>query len=182
MKGPTGDGCQALFHKRSRAVDKARGLRAVLAGSTRHRGNVRLVVLANVGRVGERDGSLFPHPCHRDGRIETTGERNSYPFTNRKLREDFGHSAQPRTLRPSHHPRNTAGTESTVDIVGSKLCLTARAAFPIRYPDNAHYVGVLPFPMGTDSGLWCLPSGRGPLSVASPQRPAQEPTGDRVRL
>ena len=112
MKGTTGDRRQAFLHQRPRAVDQARGLGAVLAGSTRHRGNVWLVVLANVRGVGERNGSLFPHPGHSNRCVQTTGERNPYPFTNRKLREDFGHSAQPRTLRPSHHVRNAARTES----------------------------------------------------------------------
>ena len=99
VESPTGDRRQAFLDERPGAVDKSRSLGAVSPGSARDRRDVRLVVLANVSGVGVRDGSLFPHPGHSDRCVQTAGERDSYPFTDRKLCENFGHVAQPRTLR-----------------------------------------------------------------------------------
>ena len=74
MERPALQRQQTLAHELGAAVDDARRLGAVLAGPNRHPVEVGLVVLAEVGGVGVRDGAALTHPRHGRRRVEPAGE------------------------------------------------------------------------------------------------------------
>ncbi len=82
------EGDQALVHQLLAAIDEAGLLGAVLACPLGHRVELRLVVLAEIGRVGERDRALVAHPGHRRRRVETAGEGDADPLSDGQRAED----------------------------------------------------------------------------------------------
>src|ERR1044072_668852 len=62
---------------------------AVLRGRAGHAGDVRLVVLADVGGVGARDRALGAHPCHRDRGVQPAREGDADALAGRKGGEDL---------------------------------------------------------------------------------------------
>jgi hypothetical protein len=77
VEGAAGQGHQTLLDELATAVDGPREVRAVLQGAVGHAGDVGLVVLADVGGVGARDGTAVAHPGDGDGRVQAAGERDA---------------------------------------------------------------------------------------------------------
>ncbi len=71
VEGAGLQGDEALFHEGALRVDQAGDLRAVLVGATRDGVDVRLVVLADVGRVRAGHRSFLTHPGNGAGGVET---------------------------------------------------------------------------------------------------------------
>src|SRR5262249_38897057 len=69
-------------------VDEHRLLGAVPPRLVRDGGDVRLVVLAEVGRERERDRPLLAHPRERAARVEPARERDPDALADRQRRED----------------------------------------------------------------------------------------------
>ena len=76
------------------AVDRSREFSAVLHGTVGHPADVRLVVLADVGGVGARDGTLFAHPRDSYGGVETAGEGDADAFADGQGAEHLGHGCK----------------------------------------------------------------------------------------
>ena len=91
MERPAGQGREPLLHQGRPAVDQPGGLRAVRRGAPGHRGDVRLVVLADVGGVGARHGALLAHPRDRYRGVEAAGESDTDTFADRQGGEYLGH-------------------------------------------------------------------------------------------
>ena len=68
---------QFLLDQRVAAVDQPSQLGAVLAGALGHGVDLRLVVLAEVGREGVRDCAFLAHPGKRARGVEAAGERDA---------------------------------------------------------------------------------------------------------
>ena len=66
------------------AVDQPGLLGAVRLGPVGHAGEVGLVVLAEVGGVGVRDGALLAHPGDGGRRVEPAGEGDADAFADRE--------------------------------------------------------------------------------------------------
>ena len=92
MEGAAHQGGQALLDQGHPAVDEASVLGAVRAGAVGYGGEVRLVVLADVGGVGVWDGAPFTHPRHRDGGVQPAGERDADALADRELVQDLRHA------------------------------------------------------------------------------------------
>ena len=82
MEGTAGEGGQALLNQSRLAVDQPGQFCPIFARSTRHRGDIRLVVLADIGRVRVRDRPLVAHPGHGHRGVQATGEGNSDALAN----------------------------------------------------------------------------------------------------
>ena len=82
---------QALLDQFAAAVDGAGELGAVLHRASRHAGDVRLVVLADVGGVGARDRALGAHPGHGDRGVEAAGEGDADALADRQGGQDLAH-------------------------------------------------------------------------------------------
>lgn len=82
---------EALLDERGAAVDQAGELGAVRLGAARHRGDVGLVVLADVGGVGAGDGTLVAHPRDRDRGVEAAREGDADAFAGGQGGEDLRH-------------------------------------------------------------------------------------------
>ena len=91
VEGAAGEGGQALLDQRRLAVDEPGDLRAVVARAAGHRGDVGLVVLAEVGGVGAGHRALLAHPRDRHRGVEAAGEGDADAFTDRQGGEDLGH-------------------------------------------------------------------------------------------
>ena len=103
-----GDGRQALLDERVPAVDQPGQLGAVLAGAVGHGVDLRLVVLAEVGRVRAGDRPLLAHPRDGHGGVETPGEGDADALADGQGGEDLGHDA--RLYRTLHiHKRGITG-------------------------------------------------------------------------
>ena len=59
-----------------------------------HAGDVRLVVLADVGGVGAGHGALGAHPGDRDGGVEASGERDADAAADGKGGQNLAHGAE----------------------------------------------------------------------------------------
>src|SRR5262249_32713775 len=79
---------QAFARERVFAVDEESLLRAVLLGLARKGRDVRLVVLAQVGRERIRHGTLLAHPRDCAASVEAAGEGESDTLANRHGGED----------------------------------------------------------------------------------------------
>ena len=77
MERAAGQRGQALLDQLGAAVDGPGELGAVLQRPVGYAGDVRLVVLADVGGVGAGHGALGAHPGDRDGGVEASGERDA---------------------------------------------------------------------------------------------------------
>ena len=93
------EGDEALLNERCPAVDEARELCSVCHGTARHRIDVGLVVLPDVGGVGAGDRALVAHPGDSHRGVEAAGEGNADALADWQGGEDFGHGAQPRGER-----------------------------------------------------------------------------------
>src|SRR5690606_28193497 len=91
VEGAAGDGAQALLDERPGAVHQPRLLGAVLERTVGHLLDLRLVVLAEVGGVGEGDRPLLTHPGDGDRGVEATGEGDADAFAGGQGGQDFGH-------------------------------------------------------------------------------------------
>jgi hypothetical protein len=80
VEGAAGQRREPLLDQGEPAVDGAGELGAVLHRPLRDAGDVRLVVLADVGGVGARDGALGAHPGHGDRRVEPSREGDADAF------------------------------------------------------------------------------------------------------
>lgn len=74
MERAAGQRGQALLDQRGAAVDQARDLGTVGLRAAGHRGDVGLVVLADVSRVGAGDSTLVAHPRDGDRGVEPARE------------------------------------------------------------------------------------------------------------
>jgi len=91
MERPAGQGREPLLHEGRPAVHQPGGLRAVRRGTPGHRGDVRLVVLADVGGIGARHGTLLAHPRDRYRGVEAARKSDTDTFADRKGGEYLGH-------------------------------------------------------------------------------------------
>ena len=73
------------------AVDQPGDLRAVRGGAAGDRGDVGLVVLADVSGVGARHRALLAHPRDRYGGVEAAGEGDPDAFADGQGGEHLGH-------------------------------------------------------------------------------------------
>ena len=73
------------------AVDGAGDLGAVLQRAGRDAVDVGLVVLADVGGVGARDGALVAHPGDRDRGVEAAGEGDADALADGQGGQDLAH-------------------------------------------------------------------------------------------
>ena len=85
---------QALLDQLAAAVDRAGQLGAVLQRPVGYAGDVRLVVLADVGGVRARHGALGAHPGDRDGGVEASGERDADAAADGQGGENLAHGAE----------------------------------------------------------------------------------------
>ena len=84
VERPAGQRRQPLLDERGAAVDQPRELRAIGPGAPRHRVDVGLVVLPDVGGVRAGDRSLVTHPGDGYRRVETAGECDADAFADRE--------------------------------------------------------------------------------------------------
>ena len=91
VEGAARHGGQALLDQLGAAVDGAGDLGAVLQGAVGDAVDVGLVVLADVGGVGARDGALGAHPGDRDGGVETSGEGDADALADGQGGENLAH-------------------------------------------------------------------------------------------
>ena len=94
VESPAGQSGEPLLDQGGAAVDQPRGLRAVRGGAARHRGDVGLVVLADVGGIGARHGTLLAHPRDRYRGVETAGEGDADAFADGQGAEHLGHACK----------------------------------------------------------------------------------------
>ena len=73
------------------AVHETRELGTVLLGLAGDGTDIRLIRLAQVGRVGAGNSAVLAHPGDGDGGIETAGERDTDALSHGKTGENFGH-------------------------------------------------------------------------------------------
>ena len=78
-------------HQLRTAVDQPRPLGAVLARAAGDIVVVGLVGLTEVGRVGERDGPLLPHPVQRRAGIEASGKGNADTLADGQVLKNDSH-------------------------------------------------------------------------------------------
>jgi hypothetical protein len=88
VERPALEGDQTLVNELLAAIDETSLLGAVLECPLRHRLQLRLVVLAEIGGVGEWDRTLVAHPSHRCRRVETAGEGDAHPLSDGERAED----------------------------------------------------------------------------------------------
>src|SRR5262249_16401449 len=79
---------KALARERVLAVDEDGLLGAVGLRLVRHRLDVRLVVLTEVGGERVRDRALLAHPRERTARVEAARERDANALAHRQRAED----------------------------------------------------------------------------------------------
>jgi hypothetical protein len=91
VERPALQGHETLGDEGLPAVDETGDLGPVADGPIRHAGEIRLVVLAEVGGVGVRDRTLLPHPGDRDRGVETTRERDADSLADRQVDQDVAH-------------------------------------------------------------------------------------------
>ncbi len=91
VEGAAGHRGQALLDELGAAVDRAGDLGAVQHGPVGDAVDVGLVVLADVGGVGARDGALVAHPGHRHRGVEASGEGDADTFSAGQRGEDLAH-------------------------------------------------------------------------------------------
>ncbi len=84
----------AFAHQRAAAVDEAGLFGAVFEGRARDRVVVGFVGLAEVGRVGVRDGALLLHPVQGGGGVEPAGEGNADLLADGQGFENYGHACE----------------------------------------------------------------------------------------
>ena len=84
-------GDEALLDEQALGVDEAGDLGTVFLGALGHRFEVGFVVLADVGRVRARDGTLVAHPRDRAGGVQSAGEGDSNVLTDWERRQYFRH-------------------------------------------------------------------------------------------
>ena len=110
---------EALARERLAAVDEHRILCAVLDRAVRHGRDVRLVVLAEVGRERVRDRAMLTHPRQRATRVEAAGERDADTLAHRERTED-----DPVERRDAHAAlrvrRASSSTASSAPVSGSR--------------------------------------------------------------
>src|SRR5690606_31282504 len=85
---------QALFDERGLAVDQPGQLGTVLGRPFRDRFDVGFVVLADVGRVGVRNGALLAHPRDSNRSVEAAREGDPHTLTNGQTRQYFRHASR----------------------------------------------------------------------------------------
>ena len=81
MKSTAGHGGETFFNKCALAVHESCLLSTVLTCATGNRINIGFIGLAEVGGIGVGDCSIFPHPRHGNGGVQSTGKRDSHAFT-----------------------------------------------------------------------------------------------------
>ena len=122
VEGAAGQRGQALLDEGAAAVHEPRPLGTVEPRPSGDRGNVRLVVLAQVSGVGEGDRTLVAHP--RDGHrgVEPTGEGDADTLTDGEGGEDLGHGAESSEASASilRHRVGETGPES-IGLLGRDL-------------------------------------------------------------
>ncbi len=82
---------ETLLNEGRLRVHQAGPLGAILQRPSGNRVDVGLVILADVGGVGERDRALLPHPGDRARGVETPGERYSDFFADGEGAENLRH-------------------------------------------------------------------------------------------
>ncbi len=82
----------AFANQRAAAVDEAGFFGAVFEGRARDGVVVGFVGLAEVGRVGVRDGALLLHPVQGGGGVEPAGEGNADFLADGQGFENYGHA------------------------------------------------------------------------------------------
>ena len=85
----------AFANERAAAVNEASFFGTVFEGLARNLVVVGFVGLAQVGRVGVRDGSLQPHPVEGGGGVEPAGEGNANFLADGQGFENYGHAWEP---------------------------------------------------------------------------------------
>ena len=95
VEGAALQGDEALVGELLRAVDQAGALGAVAPGPVGHGVELRLVVLAQVGRVGVGDGALLAHPGDRHRGVEAAGEGDADLLADGQAGQHVRHGSEP---------------------------------------------------------------------------------------
>ena len=82
---------EPLLDELTTAVDDARQLGAVLHRAVGHSGDVRFVVLPDVGGVGARHRALGAHPGDGHGSVQAARERDADALADRQGSQDLAH-------------------------------------------------------------------------------------------
>jgi hypothetical protein len=83
--------CEALADELLAAIDQTRVLSSVLDGSTWNIFIIRLVGLAEVGGIGERDSALLAHPVNGRAGVEAARECDANSFVEREGLQNRAH-------------------------------------------------------------------------------------------
>ena len=97
MRDVEGAGLQrgdAFANQRAAAVDEAGLFGAIFESRARNGVVVGFVGLAEVGRVGVRDGALLLHPVQGGGGVEPAGEGNADLLADGQGFENYGHACK----------------------------------------------------------------------------------------
>ena len=103
---------QPFARERLLAVDEHRVLGAEGERLRGHGGDVRLVVLAEVGRERVRDRAVLAHPGERAARVEPARERDPDPLADRQRAEDHARLLASRSQQAPQLGRELGGRDA----------------------------------------------------------------------